>query len=78
MTGFAGAVTLVGLKAALDAKLTAGEVKLDRRFEIGAIQYISERMALGNQTCGVLTTRGKRSRQHWLSGLAFKGLLEGG
>jgi len=45
--GFAGAVTLAGLKAALDVKLTSGEVKLDRRFEIGALEYISELSRLG-------------------------------
>jgi hypothetical protein len=33
----------LSLKAALIAKFTAGEVKRDRQFEIGAIQYISER-----------------------------------
>jgi len=46
--GSAPKYTVLGtlsLNAAPVAKLTAGEVKLDRRFEIGAIQYISERMA---------------------------------
>jgi hypothetical protein len=62
--GFAGAVGLAGLRAALDTKLRAGEVKLDPRFEIGAIEYVSALSRLGTANGTSVLLAGFDSNNH--------------